>query len=40
MIEIGKRDLLGGGKLDLNNFLANRSYSCVDIDQFRKNPRS
>lgn len=38
MIEIGKRDLLGGGKLDMNNFLANRSYACVDIDQFRKKP--
>ncbi|KAI4228292.1 MAG: hypothetical protein L6R36_001722 [Xanthoria steineri] len=38
MIEIGKRDLLGGGKLDMNTFLANRSYCCVDIDQFRKKP--
>ena len=32
MIEIGKRDLLGGGKLDMQTFLANRSYTCVDID--------
>lgn len=32
MVEIGKRDLLGGGKLDMQTFLANRSYTCVDID--------
>ncbi|KAL9054330.1 MAG: hypothetical protein Q9162_004204 [Coniocarpon cinnabarinum] len=32
MVEIGKRDLLGGGKLDMQPFLANRSYTCVDID--------
>ena len=38
MVEIGKRDLIGGGKLDMNTFLANRSYCCVDIDQFRKRP--
>jgi NADPH:quinone reductase-like Zn-dependent oxidoreductase len=38
MVEIGKRDLIGGGKLDMNTFLANRTYSCVDIDQFRKVP--
>jgi NADPH:quinone reductase-like Zn-dependent oxidoreductase len=38
MVEIGKRDLLGGGKLDLQTFLANRSYSCVDIDQLWKRP--
>ncbi|RYO74620.1 hypothetical protein DL764_010773 [Monosporascus ibericus] len=38
MVEIGKRDLLGGGKLDMHAFLANRSYSCVDIDQLWKRP--
>lgn len=38
MVEIGKRDLLGGGKLDMQPFLANRSYSCVDIDQLWKRP--
>lgn len=38
MVEIGKRDLLGGGKLDMYTFLANRSYSCVDIDQLWKKP--
>lgn len=32
MIEIGKRDLTESGKLDMNPFLANRSYSCVDLD--------
>ncbi|KAK6196628.1 putative secondary metabolism biosynthetic enzyme [Pestalotiopsis sp. IQ-011] len=32
MIEIGKRDLLGRGKLDMRPFLENRSYSCVDMD--------
>jgi len=35
MVEIGKRDLLGQGKLDMDVFLANRSYSCVDMDQIR-----
>ncbi|OTA56526.1 fatty acid synthase S-acetyltransferase [Hypoxylon sp. EC38] len=38
MVEIGKRDLIGNGKLDMNTFLANRSYSCVDIDQLWKKP--
>lgn len=32
MIEIGKRDLLGGGKIDMRHFLENRTYSCVDMD--------
>jgi NADPH:quinone reductase-like Zn-dependent oxidoreductase len=35
MVEIGKRDLLGAGKLDMDLFLANRSYSCVDVEQMR-----
>lgn len=38
MIEIGKRDLIGFGKLDLNTFLANRSYCCVDVDMFLHKP--
>ena len=38
MVEIGKRDLLGFGKLDLNTFLANRSYCCVDVDLLRERP--
>lgn len=38
MIEIGKRDLIGFGKLDMNPFLANRSYCCVDVDAFREKP--
>ncbi|KAF4981694.1 hypothetical protein FZEAL_2581 [Fusarium zealandicum] len=33
MVEIGKRDLLGSGKLDMEVFMANRSYCCVDMDQ-------
>ncbi len=33
MVEIGKRDLLEKGKLDMDVFLANRSYCCVDLDQ-------
>ncbi|KAL6890027.1 hypothetical protein GGI43DRAFT_425686 [Trichoderma evansii] len=32
LVEIGKRDLLGAGKLSMEVFLANRSYRCVDID--------
>lgn len=36
MIEIGKRDLLGVAQLDMDVFLANRSYCCVDIDQMRE----
>ena len=31
MIELGKRDLAGFGQLDMQTFLANRSYCCVDI---------
>lgn len=38
MVEIGKRDLIGNGKLDMNTFLKNRSYCCVDIDQLWKKP--
>lgn len=33
MIEIGKRDLIGSGKLDMSPFIQNRSYCCVDLDQ-------
>ncbi|KAJ5965134.1 uncharacterized protein N7479_005010 [Penicillium vulpinum] len=33
MVEIGKRDLIGSGKLDMSPFLYNRSYCCVDLDQ-------
>ncbi|KAE8413499.1 hypothetical protein BDV36DRAFT_304027 [Aspergillus pseudocaelatus] len=32
LLEIGKRDLIGDGKLDMKPFLANRNYCCVDID--------
>ncbi|KAL4789956.1 putative polyketide synthase [Aspergillus venezuelensis] len=34
MIEIGKRELIGHGRLDMQPFVANRSYCCVDIDAF------
>lgn len=30
-IELGKRDLVGHGKLDMDVFLGNRSYCSVDI---------
>ncbi|KAK6827388.1 polyketide synthase [Apiospora arundinis] len=33
MVEIGKVDLLGAGKLDMGVFLGNRSYSCFDLQQ-------
>lgn len=36
MIEIGKSDLQGGGKLAMDIFLANRSYSCFDIVEMRE----
>jgi NADPH:quinone reductase-like Zn-dependent oxidoreductase len=36
LVEIGKRDLLGAGKLNMEVFLANRSYRCVDIDEMCK----
>jgi NADPH:quinone reductase-like Zn-dependent oxidoreductase len=36
MVEIGKRDLLGHGKLDMEVFLHNRSYCCVDMDQMAR----
>ena len=39
LVEIGKRDLIGGAKLDMKPFLANRSYCCVDIDQLWKKPK-
>lgn len=35
MVEIGKRDLLGAGKLDMDIFLDNRSYCYVDVDEMR-----
>ncbi|KAF5490577.1 Highly reducing polyketide synthase FUM1 [Colletotrichum fructicola] len=40
MVEIGKRDLLGYGKLDLNPFIGSRQYVGFDGVQFaRKRPR-
>jgi NAD(P)-dependent dehydrogenase (short-subunit alcohol dehydrogenase family)/aryl carrier-like protein len=32
LVEIGKRDFLGGGKLDMDVFLASRSYCCFYLD--------
>ncbi|KAF1962721.1 KR-domain-containing protein, partial [Byssothecium circinans] len=32
LVEIGKRDFLGGGKLDMEVFLAGRSYCCFYLD--------
>lgn len=31
LIELGKRDLAGFGKLNMETFLRNRSYCCVDV---------
>ncbi len=31
LIELGKQDLAGFGKLDMETFLRNRSYCCVDV---------
>lgn len=35
MVEIGKRDIMGAGKLDMDVFLLNRTYACVDVDRIR-----
>lgn len=31
MIELGKRDIIEEGSLNMRHFLANRSYCCVDL---------
>lgn len=31
MIEIGKRDMMGHGKLNMNSFLNNRSFIAFDL---------
>jgi NADPH:quinone reductase-like Zn-dependent oxidoreductase len=36
LVDIGKRDLLGAAQLNMEVFLANRSYRCVDIDAMCK----
>jgi NADPH:quinone reductase-like Zn-dependent oxidoreductase len=39
MIELGKRDLIGHGRLDMEPFLKNRTYATVDISHmFAKRP--
>ena len=41
LIELGKRDLMAFGKLDLQHFLPNRSYSCVDLaHMIRERPKA
>ncbi|KAI0429154.1 hypothetical protein F5Y09DRAFT_268995 [Xylaria sp. FL1042] len=35
LVEIGKRDLLENARLDMQHFLANRNYCCLDMDQMR-----
>lgn len=32
MVEIGQRDLVAAGKLDMKSFLGGRSYSCLSLD--------
>ena len=39
MIEVGKRDILGHGQLDMSPFLANRTFSCVDVFVLIENRR-
>lgn len=34
LVEIGKRDLVGRARLDMDVFVANRSYCCVAMDHF------
>ncbi|KIM92741.1 hypothetical protein OIDMADRAFT_62276 [Oidiodendron maius Zn] len=36
MVEIGKRDFLGAGKLDMDVFLGGRSYTAIDLDQLQR----
>lgn len=40
LIEIGKRELIGHGRLDMEPFVANRSYCCVDIDAYYDNSKT
>lgn len=40
LVEIGKRDLLGGGRLEMDVFLASRSYSCIYLDQLVEKRKS
>lgn len=37
MVEIGKRDLLCKGRLDMDVFEASRTYSCIDLGQYQTN---
>lgn len=37
MVEIGKRDILGAGRLDMDVFLTNRGYTCFCLDHLAQN---
>lgn len=39
MVEVGKRDILGHGQLSMSPFVANRTFSCVDVIELNKNLR-
>jgi NADPH:quinone reductase-like Zn-dependent oxidoreductase len=40
MVELGKRDIVDFGKLQMNNFMQSRSYCCVDMTHLaQKRPR-
>jgi NADPH:quinone reductase-like Zn-dependent oxidoreductase len=34
LVELGKKDLVGAGRLDMAPFLANRTYAGVDLFQY------
>ena len=39
MVEVGQRDILGSGQLSMSPFLANRTFTCVDVYELNKNLR-
>ena len=39
MVEVGKRDILGHGQLSMSPFVANCTFSCVDVLELNKNLR-
>ncbi|KAK8069204.1 hypothetical protein PG994_005820 [Apiospora phragmitis] len=39
MLELGKRDLVGSGRLDMHPFLQNRSYHGINMVQFLERPQ-
>ena len=40
VVDIGKRDFLGAGKLDMDVFLGNRTYTCFTLDAFMEKRQS